>query len=130
MHTERGQEAHENYINDFSEKDFVQGELAILGPKIMRPHNSKPSLRVFFSLLHDEIDKQAHKNYIVSLKKILAHAKLAILGRGLVRPYNLKSTRRMFFQFCTMKGANPLRSLRGVGGGTTPSPPPLKNFFI
>ena len=51
----KGDKRHiKNYINDFSEKDFVQGELAILGPKMVRHHNSDSPLRVFFLLLHNQ----------------------------------------------------------------------------
>ena len=46
LHNERGQEVME-IINGFSEKILIWGKWAILGPKMMCPHNSGSSLRIF-----------------------------------------------------------------------------------
>ena len=50
LHNERGQEVHENYIKGFCE-NYVKGfceKNVILAPKMMHPHNSGSTLRIFF----------------------------------------------------------------------------------
>ena len=45
---ENSQEICENYINSFSESNFIQGNLEILDPKLISPYYSRFFLRMFF----------------------------------------------------------------------------------
>ena len=45
LHNEKDQYVDESNINGFYQKKFVQGKLAILGPKMSHSHNSGLALR-------------------------------------------------------------------------------------
>ena len=54
LHTERGQYADGNNLNDFYKRLFIQGKWSILDPKMAYRCNSGSALRIFLKILQNE----------------------------------------------------------------------------
>ena len=62
LSNERGQQAYEIYISDFCEKDLVQGEWVIVGPKMLYLEKSGSAFKEVFVVLHIKKVEEALEN--------------------------------------------------------------------
>ena len=105
LYSKRDQKVHENYNNDFSEKNVFLGNRTIFGHKMKRPHNSGSALSIFFNL-HNQRGWEIHQSYFDAFsEKILFRCNWAIFGLKMTYPHNYRSALLIFCKFCRMKRA-------------------------
>ena len=81
----------------FKKKPLLLGNLAVLGPKIMHPHNSGSASMIFKKIFINERDQQVHKNHVDSFsKKILVYPKCVMVGLKKKGPRYSRFTLRTF----------------------------------
>ena len=99
LHSKRNQKVHENYNNDFSEKNVFLGNRTIFGHKMKRPHNSGSALSIFFNL-HNQRGREIHQSYFDAFsEKILFQCNWAIFGLKMTYPHNYRSALLIFVNF-------------------------------
>ena len=104
MNSERDQEAHENYINSFSEKVLTWGKWAIFSLEMACPHTSGPTLRISLKFcIMREPKRYMELVLMVFLKKIFIWGKWTILAWKL-HVITLDPLKEFFLNIAEWKG--------------------------
>ena len=86
-YNERGEKVNENNFIGFSEKKFLYGKCNILGPKVMRHHNSRSAVKIFLKILQNEWGRKMYIKIILML--FLQKFSLGAVGSFLVQKWRV-----------------------------------------